>query len=510
MANRSRRAPAPGGAADPALPYRAGVGGPPWILGHRGAPREAPENTLASLRRALELGLDGVEYDCQALASGEAVLLHDETLDRTTDHVGPVEEVTLPELAGIDAGAWFHKRFRGEPLPLLQEALELPVAAGAPAPLHMIEVKDPALVSEVARAVRGFPGLGVRLASFDRGACVEAGEHGLPAMLLAEVASEDDRRFVRDARLAAYSVGPGGWDAEAWAGAWDCERWAWSLDDPDECLWAARAPLFGWNTNEPHRALAARALARLAPACARWPVRAPALEVEPDPRAAGRHGPWSGAWSFVVRVANPFAFPVRAIADVLVRGGAFEVDGLPAALALGPGEEGALEVALAGGSWSPGEDPRLLVRFAWRVGPRRAGTAAREVVLDTTLERRRSVMLGGGDARRLAMLVERPGDRGGTMVIRRRGRDLLAKVEDPGGLTDVRALVRLGGAVRRGAVGLRVPLPADFDGRAGGVAFSAGFQGRDAAGRVVVRRWAGGLPGGIAHGAPGRLHGTAG
>jgi glycerophosphoryl diester phosphodiesterase len=493
------------------LPYSGGVGGPPWVLGHRGAPREAPENTLSSLRRALELGLDGVEYDVQPLSTGEAVVLHDDTLERTTDHTGPVGELTLPELAGIDAGGWFHKRFRGEPLPLLQEALALPVAAGAAAPLHMIEVKDPLLVAEVARVVAEFRdanpphGIAVRLASFERAACVEARERGLEAMLLAVEASEDDRRFVRDAGLAAYSVGPGGWTADLWAREWPVERWAWSLDDPDELLWAARAPLFGWNTNEPHRALAARALARLAPdpgaGPARWPVRVPALEVKPDARVAGRHGAWSGSWDVAARVENPLAFPVAVTGDVLIRGGAFEVAGLPAQLKLGPREAADVAIRIAGGSWSPGEDPRLLVRLAWRRGP---GRAAGELVFDTTLERRRALALGRG-ARRLAMLVEHPGARGGTMVIRRRGRDLLAKIEDSGGLADARALVRLGAEVRRGAVGLRVRLPDDFDARADGVPFSAGFQGRDADGRVVVRRWSGGVPGGIEHGSPGRL-----
>jgi len=509
---------------DPAAPYAAGVGGPPWILGHRGAPREAPENTLGALRRALELGLDGVEYDLQRLSSGEAVLLHDDTLDRTTDHVGPVSELTLPQLAGVDAGGWFAKAYRGEPLPLLEEALALPVRAGGAAPLHMIEVKDSALVPDVARMVAEFQegageaggreSIGVRLASFDRAACVEARDRGLAAMLLAVVATEEDRRFVRDERLAAYSVGPGGWTTEAepglFAREWPCERWAWSLDDPDELLWAARAPLFGWNTNEPHRALAARALAKLAPGCERWPVRVPSLLVEPDPRAAGRHGAWSGGWRLVAGIANPFPFPVDAAAEVLIRGGAFDVDGLPARLKLGPREERELEFALDGGSWSPGEDPRLLVRFAWTRGAGRS--TAGELVLDTTLERRREVALSR-DARRLSMLVERPvagGSRGGgTVVIRRRGRDLLAKVEDPGGLSDVRVLVRLGAEVRRGAVGLRIALPDDFDARADGLAFGAGFQGRDRDGRVVLRRFCGGVPGGIEHGSPGRLYPVA-
>lgn len=113
------------------------VPGPPWILGHRGAPRLAPENTLSSLQVALELGLDGVEYDLHACASGEPVLIHDETLERTTDASGPVAQLTLAELAGVDAGGWFAKRFRGEPLPLLEEALTLPGRPGA-SPRHMI------------------------------------------------------------------------------------------------------------------------------------------------------------------------------------------------------------------------------------------------------------------------------------------------------------------------------------------------------------------------------------
>ncbi|MEM7310156.1 MAG: glycerophosphodiester phosphodiesterase family protein [Planctomycetota bacterium] len=485
-----------------------GVPGPPWILGHRGAPRYAPENTLVSLRRALELGLDGFEYDLHACASGEAVLLHDDTLDRTTDHTGLVSELTLPELAGVDAGAWFRKGFRGEPLPLLEEALDLPPDDPTRGPpLHMIEVKEPDLVTTVARRVEELgDGLGVRLASFDRRACLVARDLGLQAMLLAVSPSEDDRRFVRDERLAAYSVGPGGWAAWERTGGsveWPCERWGWSLDDPDELLWAARAPLFGWNTNEPERALAARALAWLAPDDGgRWPVRLPGLEVEPDPRGDGVHGAWSGRWTPTAAIRNPFPFAVEAACDLLVRGGAFEVEGLPTRLALAPGEEAALGFAVSGGSWSPGDDPRLLVRYAWGAGPgRRAGA----LVLDATLERRRTVRLAA-DARRLAMLCEGPGDPQASLVLRRRRGELLVRVENPGGLDEVRTLVRLGGEVRRGGHGARIPLPEGFDEAREGVPFSCGFEGRDRAGGRRLRRWAGGLPAELGSGAPGRLY----
>jgi hypothetical protein len=321
-------------------------------------------------------------------------------------------------------------------------------------------------------------------------------------MLLAVEASEEDRRFVRDEGLAAYSVGPGGWDSDVFDREWECERWSWSLDDPDELLWAARAPLFGWNTNEPHRALAARALARLAPGDAGpWPVQPMPLDVATVPGAAGRHGSWSGRWRPVARLRNPMRHPVDVDADLLVRGGAFEVEGLPAQLTLAAGGEAELPFDLAGGSWSPGEDPRLLLRYSWGSGPaRRAG----DLILDTTLERRRSATLER-DAQRLGMLIEGPGRSAGSMVIRRRGNELLARVEDPAGLQGVRALVRLGSVVRKGAVGVRVPLPADFEEREEGVAFSTGFEGLDDAGELALRRWCGGIPGGPAHGAPGRL-----
>src|SRR5688572_20166196 len=106
-------------------PHGELAAGPPWIFGLRGSPREAPENTLASLRRAVEMGLAGVAYDVRACASGELVLLADPTLDRTTDATGPLASRDVRELSGIDAGAWFGPRFAGAPLAWLDEALEL-------------------------------------------------------------------------------------------------------------------------------------------------------------------------------------------------------------------------------------------------------------------------------------------------------------------------------------------------------------------------------------------------
>lgn len=87
-------------------------------IGHRGACGHEPENTLRSFRKALELGVDGVELDVHICASGEPVVIHDETLERTTDGVGRVADKTLAELKTLDAG-------KGEPIPTLQEVIDL-------------------------------------------------------------------------------------------------------------------------------------------------------------------------------------------------------------------------------------------------------------------------------------------------------------------------------------------------------------------------------------------------
>lgn len=88
------------------------------IYAHRGASIEFPENTLAAFRRALELNVEGIELDVHLSADGHAVVIHDETVDRTTDGSGAVAEMTLEQLKALDAGG-------GEPVPTLGEVLDL-------------------------------------------------------------------------------------------------------------------------------------------------------------------------------------------------------------------------------------------------------------------------------------------------------------------------------------------------------------------------------------------------
>lgn len=109
-----------------------GPGGEVTVTGHRGAAGAAPENTVPGIAHSLEVGADAVEVDLRATADDRLVLLHDGTVDRTTDGTGPVETMTLDDVRGLDAGhaftpdrgASFPFRGEGVTVPTLDEALE--------------------------------------------------------------------------------------------------------------------------------------------------------------------------------------------------------------------------------------------------------------------------------------------------------------------------------------------------------------------------------------------------
>src|SRR5262245_50973415 len=93
----------------------------PLIIGHRGACGHAPENTLASLKKAHELGVLWVEFDVMLAGCGEPIIMHDTRLDRTTDQQGYVNEFTYQQIASFDAGGWFSEAYRGERVPTSKE-----------------------------------------------------------------------------------------------------------------------------------------------------------------------------------------------------------------------------------------------------------------------------------------------------------------------------------------------------------------------------------------------------
>lgn len=93
----------------------------PVIFGHRGAAGAAPENTHAAFRQAFTGGADGVELDVRCCASGEVVVIHDATINRTSNGVGRVAQLPLPALRAFDFGVRFDPQFAGETIPTLEE-----------------------------------------------------------------------------------------------------------------------------------------------------------------------------------------------------------------------------------------------------------------------------------------------------------------------------------------------------------------------------------------------------
>lgn len=122
----------------------------PLVLAHRGALRAAPENTIPAFEQALMQGADGVELDVTLSRDGEVVIIHDDTLQRTTNGRGRVADLTLAELRQFDAGAWFDERFVGTRIPTLAEAL-----AALPAPVRInVELKAPPYPAKSRLAAR--------------------------------------------------------------------------------------------------------------------------------------------------------------------------------------------------------------------------------------------------------------------------------------------------------------------------------------------------------------------
>ncbi len=125
------------------------------IIAHRGASGLAPENTLAAFAEAIEIGAEFFELDVRVSSDDSLMLMHDETINRTTSGSGVISGLTYAQLRTVDAGAWFNPAFTGEKIPTLAEALDLALAA----PYRIgvvIEIKaiTPTIVQKVITAVQ--------------------------------------------------------------------------------------------------------------------------------------------------------------------------------------------------------------------------------------------------------------------------------------------------------------------------------------------------------------------
>ena len=95
------------------------------VIAHRGASGHAPENTLASFSKALEMGTDMIEIDLHLSADDSVMVMHDAKVDRTTNGHGEIRNMTCEQLKQLDAGGWFGDQFKGEKIPTLSEVLRL-------------------------------------------------------------------------------------------------------------------------------------------------------------------------------------------------------------------------------------------------------------------------------------------------------------------------------------------------------------------------------------------------
>jgi glycerophosphoryl diester phosphodiesterase len=240
--------------------------GRPLVLGHRGASADAPENTLAAFRLALEQGADGVELDVWRCATGEVVVFHDEDAARLTGVALSVPDAPFAALRALDVGALRGDASRGQRIPRLEEVLE-----ALPGAIVNVELKsrvrrpDLGVASAVAGILRrAGAGNRVLVSSFDYRLVVafRVAAPELPVGLLVE--AERPRRVLT--WLATRLVRPAAIHPErqlvtpARARAW-VERGlavnVWTVDDPDEARRLAALGAAAIITNAPGRIRAA-------------------------------------------------------------------------------------------------------------------------------------------------------------------------------------------------------------------------------------------------------------
>jgi glycerophosphoryl diester phosphodiesterase len=174
-------------------------------IAHRGSSGTHPENTLAAFLAAAEEGAEMCELDVQATRDGAVVVIHDETVDRTTDGHGAVAQLTLAEIQRLDAGAKFGARFAGERIPTLDEVMR---ATRGKLGLN-IEIKEGAVERQVCELMRSHDAIATSMVSSFEWKALEAVRAIDPAIRVGLLA-EKNRVALLDAAVAmrAYAVNP--------------------------------------------------------------------------------------------------------------------------------------------------------------------------------------------------------------------------------------------------------------------------------------------------------------
>mgnify|MGYP000882233484 CR=1 FL=1 len=228
----------------------------PLIIAHRGASKEAPENTLAAFALALELGCTGIELDVHVSADGALIVCHDAEVDRTTDGSGKIAEMTVAELKRLDAGRWFDVRYAGQRLPLLEEVLDL-VPPSVPLNIEIKSSLHPdvnRLLLSLLRERNRLNSVFVSSFDFDVLFALQRLEPAMRIGLLYDAEAPDYRRLASERGVRLYSLhAHHSWIVPAYVE--EAKRaglavYPWTIDAPDRMREALAAGVSGIISND--------------------------------------------------------------------------------------------------------------------------------------------------------------------------------------------------------------------------------------------------------------------
>ena len=180
-----------------------------FIASHRGGGAMAPENTLPAISAALAAGFDYVEVDVALTADRQPVLMHDATVDRTTNGHGRVSTLTLAEVKALDAGSWFDPAYAGTPVPTFAEFLDVLAASGHRALIEMKGQWDAAAVeAAVAELTTRNLERRVAVSSFDARTLAMAGAAStvLPRLFILRQLPDDVVRAATEATVRGLII----------------------------------------------------------------------------------------------------------------------------------------------------------------------------------------------------------------------------------------------------------------------------------------------------------------
>ena len=184
----------------------------PKVIAHRGARKIAPENTIEAFKLSLEAGCDGIEFDVHRCSTGELVVIHDDQVNRTTNGVGFVKEISWGELQRLDAGSWFDSQFAGARIPSLRQVLDLVKGSV----VLNIEIKNaptdyPDIEEDLVAELGGYPLEKVIVSSFDHKFLRRLSklDRTLNLAVLADVVFEDVVNYVQNLNAKYWHPGFG-------------------------------------------------------------------------------------------------------------------------------------------------------------------------------------------------------------------------------------------------------------------------------------------------------------